>query len=234
MPSMIIQVYAFTQVDQALAAAEMGVDQVGFIAGDYGQVPAELSYAQAARMARALEGNATSVALTMSTDVEEILRMDAAVRPQIIHISTDPQDVGVEAMRELRRRLPVDRRLMKAIHVDGEDTLRLAQAFAPVCDLILLDTKVPGMPGVGATGRTNDWEIGRRVVASVAIPVILAGGLSAENVVQAMGAVHPFWVDSNTHTNIPGDPAAKDMQRVRRFVEAIRQAEKALAEGGAA
>ncbi|HEY3345548.1 MAG TPA: phosphoribosylanthranilate isomerase [Anaerolineaceae bacterium] len=222
---MKIQVYAFTQIDQALEAAALGVDQIGFIAGDYGLVPAELSYIRAAQLARALEGKATRVALTMSTDVEEILRMDAAVQPDVIHISTDPLDVGVEAMRELRRRLPEGRRLMKAIPVDGEETPRLAAAFAGVADLILLDTKVQGMPGVGATGRTNDWEISRRVIQAARVPVILAGGLSAENVAAAIHATHPWGVDSNTHTNRLGDPAAKDLQRVRRFVDAIRQTE---------
>lgn len=229
---MKIQVYAFTQVDQALEAAAMGVDQIGFIAGDYGMVPAELSYAQAAKMVHALEGKATRVALSMSTDVEEILRMDAAVQADIIHISTDPLDVGVEAMRELRRRLPKATRLMKAIHVDGEETLRLAELFAGVSDLILLDTKVGGMPGVGATGKTHDWDISRKVVQASPIPVILAGGLSAENVAAAMGAAHPWGVDSNTHTNLAGDPAAKDMRRVRQFVEAVRQAERDQATEG--
>jgi phosphoribosylanthranilate isomerase len=225
---MIIQIYAFTQIDQAVEAAELGVDQIGFVAGDYGMVPGELSFRQAAQMAEALRGKAVSSALTMSTDLDEILRMVEIVQPDIVHISTDTEAVGVEALEKLRKKLPATVRIMKAIHVAGDESIALAQKFAPVSDLILLDTKVDGMPGVGATGRTHDWEISRRIVTGVSVPVILAGGLSAENVVPAMRAVSPWGVDSNTHTNLAGDATAKDMRRVRQFVEAVRKAEKDL------
>ena len=77
------------------------------------------------------------------------------------------------------------------------------------------------MPGVGATGRIHDWRISRKIVESVSIPVILAGGLTPENVPQAIQAVYPAGVNSNTSTNIPGDPVEKDMVRIRSFVKAV-------------
>jgi phosphoribosylanthranilate isomerase len=103
--------------------------------------------------------------------------------------------------------------------------------FAPVSDLILLDTKVIDMPGVGATGKTHDWDISRRVVEAVSLPVILAGGLDASNVVAAATIVKPWGVDSNTRTNLAGDPVAKDMQKVREFVLAVRAAEANMDQG---
>jgi phosphoribosylanthranilate isomerase len=221
---MIIQVYAFTDVAQAVAAAELGVDHIGFVAGDYGLVHGELSFAEARRLADTLPTGAVSVALTMATDEDEIARMAEAVRPGVVHVSTDLDDVGVDAMARLRARLPASVRLMKAIHVDGQGSLDDARRFAPVCDLILLDTKVPGLPGIGATGRTHDWALSRRIVESVDVPVILAGGLSAENVAEAMRVVQPWGVDSNTATNVPGSPVAKDLGRIRAFVSAVRAA----------
>ena len=92
---MIIQIYAFTQVDQAVAAAEMGVDHIGFIAGDYGLVSGELSFKEARRLAQSLPSHTVRVALTMAVQVDEILRMAEAVEPDIIHISTDLEDVGM-------------------------------------------------------------------------------------------------------------------------------------------
>jgi phosphoribosylanthranilate isomerase len=222
---MITQIYAFTKIEQALAAADYGVNNIGFVAGAYGMVPGELTFQQAAEMAAALKGKATSVALTMSTDVEEILRMAAFVKPDILHISTDVEDVNEAAMRQIRARMAQSTRLMKAIHVSGEESLRLALTYEKCSDLILLDTKVTGMPGVGATGRTHDWGLSQKIVSSVKIPVILAGGLGPENVAAAMQKVHPWGVDSNTLTNIEGDPAAKDMDKVRRFVDAVRMVE---------
>jgi phosphoribosylanthranilate isomerase len=158
----------------------------------------------------------------MASAVDEILRMADAVQPDVVHISTDTEVVGLAAMAQLREKLPPDIRLMKALPVEDEGSIAVAQAFAAVSDLLLLDTKVRGLPGVGASGRTHDWSVSRRIVQSVGVPVILAGGLSAENVAEAIRAVEPWGVDSNTATNQPGDPLAKDMNRVRAFVQAVR------------
>jgi phosphoribosylanthranilate isomerase len=222
---MIIQIYAFTRIEQAQEAAALGVNHIGFIAGDYGLVYAELSYAQAHQMAASLPIQAHSVALTMSTQVDEILSMAEVVNPSIIHISTDPLELGLNETEQLRIRLPDHIKLMKAIPVVDETSLDLAIKFAPFCDYLLLDTKVGGMPGVGATGRIHDWRISRKIVESVSIPVILAGGLTPENVPQAIQAVCPAGVDSNTSTNIPGDPVEKDMVRIRSFVKAVHSME---------
>jgi phosphoribosylanthranilate isomerase len=134
---MIIQIYAFTQIDQAVAAAEIGVDHIGFIAGDYGLVSGELSFTEARRLAGSLPSQAVRVALTMAVQVDEILRMAETVEPDIVHISTDLEDVGLDAMLRLRRELPGSVRLMKAIHVSGEESLAAAQRFAQVSDLLL-------------------------------------------------------------------------------------------------
>ncbi|MEW5960839.1 MAG: phosphoribosylanthranilate isomerase [Chloroflexota bacterium] len=223
---MIVQIYAATSVAEALALAELGVDHVGFVAGDYGQVHGELSFAQARAIAGAIKGRAAASALTMSTDIAEILRMAAAVRPDIVHISSDTGAVDVAAMRHLRRRLPAEVALMKAVHVAGPASLQAALRFAGVSDMLLLDTKVAGMPGVGATGVTHDWQVSRRIVAQVGerARVILAGGLTPENVAAAIQTVRPWGVDSNTGTNLPGDPVAKDLARVKEFVRRARAA----------
>lgn len=217
---MIVQIYAATSVADALKMAELGVDQVGFVAGDYGEVYGELTFEAARAIVKALEGKAVSSALTMSTNIAEIRRMAQAVQPDIIHISSDTEAVSLEVMQELRRRLPDRVRLMKAIHVSGPESIAEALKFAPVAEILLLDTKVAGMPGVGATGVTHDWNISREIVARVGeqARVILAGGLIPDNVGAAITTVQPWGVDSNTGTNLPGDPVAKDWNRVREFV----------------
>jgi phosphoribosylanthranilate isomerase len=210
-----------------LTLVELGVDQVGFIAGDYGQVHGELNFTQAQALAEALRGQAVSSALTMSTDPGEILRMAEAVQPDIIHISSDTEAVGLAAMRQLRQALPRNILLMKAIHVDGPLSIKTALRFAGVSDVLLLDTKVKGLPGVGATGVTHDWQISREIIRQVGdlARVILAGGLTPENVAEAINITQPWGVDSNTGTNLPGDPVRKDMERVRAFVQQAKQVE---------
>jgi len=223
---MIIQIYAFTEVREAVEAARMGVDQIGFVAGRYDLVPGELSFTEARAIRDALPKETTAVALTMATDVDEIRRMAEAVNPDIVHISTDVEDVPEAKMRVLREKLPSSIDLMKALPVGGEESLALAKRFEPVSDIFLLDTKVVNMPGVGATGHVHDWAISRQIVEESKIPVILAGGLSVENVGGAIRRVQPWGVDSNTHTNIPGDPVNKDMKRVAAFIAAVKAAEE--------
>ena len=217
---MIVQIYAATSVTDALTMAELGVDHIGFVAGDYGQVHAELTLAQAKAIAEALAGQASSSALTMSTNPVEILRMAEAVKPDIVHISSDTEAVDVAAMKHLRQMLPSTMALMKAIHVEGLESIETSLRFAEVADILLLDTKVAGFPGVGATGNTHDWNISRQIIEQVGdrVKIILAGGVIPENVAQAIEATHPWGVDSNTGTNLPGDPVVKDMERVREFV----------------
>ena len=222
---MIIQVYSFVDPDQARLAVQMGVDNIGFVAGDYGLVPGELTFGQARAMVEALPSHATSVALTMATDVDEILRMARFVRPHIIHISTDMDDVDLPKMKSLRAQLPEGIRLMKAISVTGQASVSAARHFAQECDLLLLDTKSADIAGIGVSGKTHDWNVSRKIVESVSIPVILAGGLSAENVAAALHSVQPYGVDSNTHTNLAGDMVAKDMNRIHAFVQAVRATE---------
>lgn len=222
---MIIQIYAFTVIAEAVWAAEYGVDHIGFVVGRYDLVPGELSFTEARALRDALPSSTTAVALTMATEAAEILRMVDTVNPDVVHISTDVEDVPEDAMEILKNELPPSIRLMKALPVVGTESISLAKRFAPFSDLFLLDSKVTGMPGVGATGHIHDWSISRQIVDEFKIPVILAGGLSAENVQEAIQAVQPWGVDSNTHTNLPGDPVQKDMDRIAAFVRAVKGAE---------
>jgi phosphoribosylanthranilate isomerase len=218
---MIVQIYAATCVDVALQLAELGVDQIGFVAGAYGQVHAELTFDEARAISKALKGKAISSALTMSTNIAEILRMVEIVQPNIVHISSDTEDVNLEAMQQLRQALPTEIALMKAVQIDGPDSIAVALRYAKASDYLLLDTKVSGLPGVGATGVTHDWNISRQIVQQVGdhSKVILAGGLTPANVAAAIKIAQPWAVDSNTGTNLTGDPVVKDMDRVREFVK---------------
>lgn len=219
---MLIQIYAFTNTKEAVAAVEMGVNNIGFISGKYDMVYAELSFEESREMVKAIPSQGTSTAITMSTDVDEILRMADFVQPDIVHISSEVDQVDLEAMQKIRERLAPDILLMKAISVEDSSSVEVSKKYATVSDLLLLDTSVKGFPGVGATGFTHDWNVSKAIVESVEIPVILAGGLSAENVAKAMEIVKPWGVDSNTSTNIEGSRVLKDLERIEEFVHAVK------------
>ena len=89
---------------------------------------------------------------------------------------------------------------------------------------MILDSVDPDIAGVGAAGVVHDWAISSAIVDAVDVPVILAGGLSPDNVAGAIAAVRPWGVDSLTHTNQPISAGGfrKDPARVVAFVAAAR------------
>ncbi len=88
--------------------------------------------------------------------------------------------------------------------MNTDDPLKIALRLQSICDYFILDTNDPTRVDVGATGCTHDWSKSAELVKKVSIPIILAGGLSPENVAEAIEVVRPWGVDSFTHTNILG------------------------------
>ncbi|MEO8802653.1 MAG: phosphoribosylanthranilate isomerase [Rudaea sp.] len=96
----------------------------------------------------------------------------------------------------LRRALP-GISIVQVIHVRDAESVSMACEIAPQVDALLLDSGNPTLPikQLGGTGRTHDWALSQRIVQECGKPVYLAGGLRADNVVEALAAVQPFAVD---------------------------------------
>jgi len=219
---MRVQIYTMQSVAEARAVAALGVDHVGITPADHG-LPGEVDEALAADICREIEGAATTVALSVDTDLDVITGMVGAVRPDIVHLCGPPGVVGPGAVVELRRRLP-GLEVMQAVAITGSDAVDVARAYAPVVDYLILDSVTPDVMGIGAAGTTHDWTVSAAIVAAVEVPVILAGGLSADNVGEAIVAVDPWGVDSLTHTNSfePTGGFRKDLEAIRGFASAAR------------
>jgi phosphoribosylanthranilate isomerase len=224
---MNIQIYTMQTPEEAAAVAEAGVDLIGVTPAMRG-LPGEVSYETARQIVEALAGKALRVALTIDSDVTEIIHMVKTVQPDILHLCGMPGDLPPDAVAELRKQLP-GVQIMQAVSVVGAEAVQTALDYQHVADYLILDTSIPEIPGVGASGKTHDWNISRAIVQAVTIPVILAGGLSPENVADAIRAVNPWGVDSLTHTNqrFADGTFRKDIGKVRRFVAAVRGTEQA-------
>jgi len=219
---MKIQIYTMQTPEEALAVAALGVDHVG-VTPDQRGLPGEVDHGAARAIVEAVRGRAAAVALTVESDLGAIETMVRVVRPDILHMCGLAGSLAPEAVRELRMRLP-GLPIMQAVSVTGPEAIDVALAYQEVADYLILDTQAPDIPGIGASGATHDWTISRDIVRNVRVPVILAGGLSPENVAQAVRAVRPWGVDSLTHTNhpLPEGGFRKDLERVRHFVAAAR------------
>jgi len=219
---MKIQIYTMQTPEEALAVAALGVDHVG-VTPDQRGLPGEVDHGAARAIVEAVRGRAAAVALTVESDLDAIETMVRVVRPDMLHLCGLAGSLAPEAVRELRMRLP-GLPIMQAVSVTGPEAIDVALAYQEVADYLILDTQAPDIPGIGASGATHDWTISRDIVQHVRVPVILAGGLSLENVAQAVRAVRPWGVDSLTHTNhpLPEGGFRKDLERVRHFVAAAR------------
>jgi phosphoribosylanthranilate isomerase len=219
-----VQIYTMQTPDEARAVARLGVDHVGITPADRG-LPGEVDFATARAICDAVGGAAVKVALSVETDLGAIEAMVRAVRPDVLHLCGLAGAVPPGAVRDLRERLP-GVAIMQTISVTGPEAVETALEYQAVADYLILDTQAPGIAGIGASGVTHDWAISREIVQRVQVPVILAGGLSPENVAAAIRAVRPWGVDSLTHTNrpLPGGGFRKDLDRIRQFVLAAREA----------
>jgi phosphoribosylanthranilate isomerase len=219
---MIVQLYTMQSPEEALACVAAGADHVG-ITPPQG-LPGELPTLAAMRdIVVAVGDRARCVALTVDMDPLQVITMVEVVRPAIVHLCPLAEQTSPRAVASLRARLP-GIPIMQAVSVTGPESIAIARAFAEVADILILDTQARGIGGIGASGTTHDWSVSRAIVESVRVPVILAGGLSPDNVAEAIRAVVPWGVDSLTHTNevLADGGFRKDMARVAAFVAAAR------------
>ncbi|HEX9535700.1 MAG TPA: phosphoribosylanthranilate isomerase [Stellaceae bacterium] len=217
---MLVQIYEVQTPEEALELARLGVDHIGVLVGD-GAFPRELQADRASSIYAAVPLRAKRVALSLSADPAEIARVIELTRPDIIHIGAAVELFSVRGARALKAAFP-DVRIMRAIPIVDEGSIECAKDYREVADFLLLDSHEPGDRQIGGLGRAHDWRISRRIVEEVGgVPVILAGGLDADNVAAAIAAVRPAGVDSKTKTD-QTDGNGKDIDQARRFVAAAK------------
>jgi phosphoribosylanthranilate isomerase len=219
---MIVQIYTMQTPEEAVSVVKLGVDHIGVTPSNK-NLPGEIDIQTTKDIFAAVGNKATKVALSVDENLDDIEAMVRATLPDVLHLCGDIKAVPVDAVLELRRRLP-GMKIMQAIPVTGPEAVKQAIEFQNVAEFLILDSKSEDVTGIGATGSTHDWNISREIVENTRIPVILAGGLTAENVVEAIENVHPWGVDSLTHTNFPLGEGRfrKDLEKIEAFVKAAK------------
>ncbi|HEY8415192.1 MAG TPA: phosphoribosylanthranilate isomerase [Thermaerobacter sp.] len=202
--------------EAALAALEAGADAIGFV---FAESPRRVDPATAGRIAAILRARAAAagrpmpalVGVFVDAPVERVLATVRAAGLTHVQLHGDERDADVEALRAAG--LPV----IKAVGV-APGTSPPPAALSTPADLVLLDRFEPGRRG--GTGRTADWAVAADVARRR--PVILAGGLTPENVAEAVRAVRPWGVDVSS--GVERARGVKDPHRIARFVRTARLA----------
>ena len=202
-----IKICGITSVEDALAATRLGADAIGLVF--YPPSPRYVEVEQAAEIAAALPPFVTTVALFVNADEQTIADVVSRVRIDLIqfHGNECKDYCGLH-----------QRPYIKAVRMsDDVDLDKQLNDFSQARGL-LLDTYKAGVPG--GTGEQFNWD---RVPAHLADKIILAGGLTPENVKDAVVQVHPYAVDVSG--GVESAPGKKDTEKMARFIEAVRSQE---------
>ncbi|GAB4262031.1 phosphoribosylanthranilate isomerase [Deferrisoma sp.] len=198
-----VKVCGLARRDDALLAADLGADALGFVFAPGTKRPADPEVV--ARVVEELPPFVTAVGVFRNQPADEVRGI---VRACGLHLAQLHGREDADYVAGLG--VPV----LKAVGVTGSESLETLARY-PGCRAFLLDA-----PG-GGTGRTIDWGLARE--AKRFGRIVLAGGLTPENVAEAIRAVRPWAVDGASGTE--ARPGVKDPAKLRAFLEAVRRAD---------
>ncbi|MFM7674003.1 MAG: phosphoribosylanthranilate isomerase [Synechococcus sp.] len=200
----------------ALRAAQAGADAVGVLVGRRHPSPDFIPPDHAAEILDSLPPFVHGVLVSHLEEPDALADLIARTGAAVVQVHGP---MPPEGLRELRRGRP-GLRILRAVHLLGPESLEAAAALAPWVDGLVADSANPRTGQVGGTGLVHDWRLSARLRERVAVPLILAGGLHAGNVGEAIARVSPWAVDVNS--GVKGADGYKDPARLREFLEAVR------------
>jgi phosphoribosylanthranilate isomerase len=200
-----VKICGITRAEDAQAVAASGADAIGFVF--YAKSPRHVSAEQAARLAAALPPFVTTVGLFVDADAAFVCEVLAAVSLDVLQFHGDETPEYCAQF---------GRPYLKAIRVKaGVDLLQCAARFS-AAQALLLDAHVEGIPG--GTGTAFDWTL---IPRQLPLPVILSGGLDAENVAEAIAQVRPYAVDVSS--GVEAAKGIKDAAKIAAFMNEVKK-----------
>ena len=204
--SVTVKICGITSEADALAAAEAGADAIGLMF--YEDSPRHVTLEQAKAISAALPQHVMRVGVFVNAE-------EAFVHQALTECMLNILQFHGDETPEECSRYPV--MTLKAFRVQGDETLAQLEAYPSAG--YLLDAYVKD--ALGGTGATFNWDLAVRA-QEFGKPIFLAGGLTPENVVEAVRKVQPFGVDVSSGVEI--EPGRKDAEQMRTFVAAAKGA----------
>jgi phosphoribosylanthranilate isomerase len=211
-----VKICCISNAEEAAMAIRYGASAVGLVSA-MPSGPGVISEEAIAEIAASVPPGVATFLLTCKHDSDAIIAQQKRCRVNTLQLC-DHVESGCHA--RLREALP-GISLVQVIHVTGPESVEEAISVAPHVDALLLDSGNQKLvvKELGGTGRTHDWRVSRRIVESVRVPVYLAGGLTPQNVANAIDQVRPFGLDlcSGVRTN-----GALDEGKLKQFFQNAR------------
>lgn len=204
--SIKVKICGITNLEDGRFAAEAGADALGFVF--YEKSPRFITIAAAADIIRKLPPFVVKVGVFVNAPAETVHAAVAACGLNLLQFHGDePPDYCLQ----------FGLMSMKAFRIRNLDSLRQLEKYQT--DAWLLDTAVPGQ--FGGAGRAFDWKLAVEA-RKMGRPIFLAGGLTPENVAEAVRLVRPYGVDVSS--GVESSPGKKDHSKVTAFINAARAA----------
>ena len=211
----IIQVAGIIDAAEAQMMIDLGVHYLGFPL----RLPVnkeDQTEEEAGIIIKSIPLPHKGVLITYIDNADEIIAMCDALHSRVMQLHGKIEKAELEKVKALRP----DIEIIKSLVVRGNNFSELEEtvdALSPYVDAFITDTFDPSTGAEGATGKTHDWNISAMLVELSEKPVILAGGLNADNVREAILEVCPAGVD--VHTGIEGKDGRKVFELTKKFVE---------------
>ena len=204
-----VKICGVTNREDAHLVVDSGADMLGMIVDVPVETPRKISIEKAEELAKGIGDAINIVVVLCPRSVEEVETVVRRLEPFGVQMH------GFESnafLRDVREVLP-DVKLIKTVHVDEQGTVHGVMPEEDYVDFILLDTF---SVQIGGTGKTHRWDISRKIVEDSIIPVILSGGLTPENVGDAIKEVNPYGVD--VASGVESSGGRKSKEKVLQFM----------------
>lgn len=212
---MKVKICGIKRIEDAKLATRFGADAIGLLVGQ--QYPSDdfIDEDLARNISKQCLPYVTPVLVTHLQDPRMVFKLAVYIGVYVIQLHSE---FSLEAIKELKKFFEFEKRnikLVKNIHANN-DIFDKFNYFSDVVDAFIVDTADPITGKVGGTGITHDWSITTKVVKSSQLPIILAGGLTPDNIANAIDTVRPYGVDVNT--GLKDSTGFKDSEKMKRFI----------------
>jgi len=217
---MKIQIAGIRNLEDALMCAELGADSIALLAGQKHESKDFITKELAKQIVLKLPIFCSTVLITHLEEAGQIIKLAKFIGVNAVQIHSNVKDTVAQ---KVRSKLPFVK-IIRLIHIDegGEILSNLAELTTADCYITDSINKKTGQ--VGGTGLMHNLATDAKLVKELNKPVIIAGGLTPENVAQAIQKVKPYAIDVNSGLKNP--QGFKDKIKVKKFVQNARAALK--------
>jgi phosphoribosylanthranilate isomerase len=215
----LIQIAGVIDKEEAVMLMNAGVDYLGFPLR-LTVNKEDLTEDEAAEVIKIITPPHRAVLITYLNNAEEIISFCEKLNVNIVQLHGKISKEELEKTKALRPNLEIFKSLVVAAdnYSDLEKTVNI---LSPWVDAFITDTFDPVTGAEGATGKTHDWSISKKLVEISPKPVIIAGGLNPSNVNKAIMEIHPAGVD--VHTGVEDRSGRKNLEMVNKFVQEAKE-----------